>query len=392
MTTNKLKGKLTKERLQELYWEQGLSCRQIGEMFGTSDHTVWNYLERYEIPRRSLSEAKKGIGKGHPCYCDRTGKHHTQETRAKMSKARRMDLPLTDQELEELYSVQRLTAVEIAKQLGVSYTPIIKRLRERGIPVRPAGPRQGNVPWNKGLSKETSVSLREMGKGERGMDNPNNRLYGRAGRELLAELYLGQQLAMGQIAERFGVTKTTVRNHLTAHGIPLRSRAEANALKDYSAMEGRGEKISARLKGTHSLKRSLAARRNWQNPAFAAKVFKALAVRPTKPEKELENLLDGYFPQFKYNGDLSLGVTLGGLVPDFVNVNGKKELIELFGDYWHSGNVVKNQARRTEVGRLQAYNSLGYRCLVIWEHEMKDISKVRQKLERFTSIVGGQHG
>lgn len=28
-------------------------------------------------------------------------------------------------------------------------------------------------------------------------------------------------------------------------------------------------------------------------------------------------------------------VGIGGLCPDFVNCNGKKVIIELFGDYWH---------------------------------------------------------
>jgi hypothetical protein len=95
--------------------------------------------------------------------------------------------------------------------------------------------------------------------------------------------------------------------------------------------------------------------------------------KPTKPEKQLTDILNRHFPDFKYNGDFGLGITIGGLIPDFVNTNGKKEVIEVFGDYWH--NQENLPWHRTELGRTMAYNSVGYKTLIIWEHDLKEKSE-----------------
>ena len=114
--------------------------------------------------------------------------------------------------------------------------------------------------------------------------------------------------------------------------------------------------------------------RSWLNLEVVAKRVGNANKHPNKPEQKLIDILGEYLPEFKYNGDFSLGISLGGLIPDFVNVNGKKELIELFGDYYHSPEVTNNDWRRSELGKIMIYNSLGWECLVIWEHELKNMT------------------
>lgn len=130
---------------------------------------------------------------------------------------------------------------------------------------------------------------------------------------------------------------------------------------------------------------STVMRERWQNPEYIARVIKAMGVRPTTPEKSVKHICDKYFPDFKYNGDYSLGVSLGGLVPDFININGKKQVIEVFGDYWHRERGDKPW-NYSELGRMMAYNSIGYRCLVVWEHELKQLSEeaIVSKIASFT--------
>jgi len=108
----------------------------------------------------------------------------------------------------------------------------------------------------------------------------------------------------------------------------------------------------------------------WQDPNNVLKMVKSWHLKPTKPELKLEIILFNYFPQYKYNGDGRLGIVLGGLIPDFVNTNGKKEVIEVFGNYWHRRENLK--WHQTELGRIMHYNSLGYRCLIIWEHQLDE--------------------
>lgn len=113
--------------------------------------------------------------------------------------------------------------------------------------------------------------------------------------------------------------------------------------------------------------------------------MKARNIKPTKPERQLETILNKHFPQYKYNGDGRLGVTLGGLTPDFVNIDGKKDLIEVFGDYYHSPEVTGGDWRRSELGKVMVYNSLGWRCLVIWQHDLKELTEeqVVNKIKSF---------
>jgi G:T-mismatch repair DNA endonuclease (very short patch repair protein) len=104
--------------------------------------------------------------------------------------------------------------------------------------------------------------------------------------------------------------------------------------------------------------------------------------RPNKPEQQLIDLLNTNFPsEWKYTGDGQ--VIMSGRNPDFVNINGKKLVIECFGDYWHS----KKHTGRDEADdirlREEAYASYGFKTLVVWQAELKDQEKVLERIAEF---------
>lgn len=130
-------------------------------------------------------------------------------------------------------------------------------------------------------------------------------------------------------------------------------------------------------------KRRKATKKMWEDPEYRDKVIvgviAALKKKPNQQEEHLDAILQEYFPgTYEYTGDGKL--VIGGMIPDFVNVNGRKDVIELFGDYWHT---IKDRWKDNELGKIMAYNSLGYRCLVIWEHELKDEQAVVAKVKQF---------
>lgn len=87
-----------------------------------------------------------------------------------------------------------------------------------------------------------------------------------------------------------------------------------------------------------------------------------------------EPYLDQLFPgDWKFVGDGQL--IIAGKCPDFVNVNGQKKIIELFGDYWHKGQNPK--------ARIAVFKPFGYKTLVVWEHELRNVGKLRRRLIRF---------
>jgi len=96
---------------------------------------------------------------------------------------------------------------------------------------------------------------------------------------------------------------------------------------------------------------------------------------PNKVEGKLISLLKENNLPFKYVGDGE--VWLGNRNPDFINANGKKQVIELLGTYWHPLFDGAN--------RIEHYKQYGFDCLAVWEDELKDEGRVLKKVERFVN-------
>ena len=80
-----------------------------------------------------------------------------------------------------------------------------------------------------------------------------------------------------------------------------------------------------------------------------------------------------YPNEWKYTGDFSFWIN--GKNPDFVNCNGQKKCIEVFGDYWHRNDNPQD--------RKDIFKEFGYDTLVIWERELKNYSELKFKIHRF---------
>ncbi len=120
------------------------------------------------------------------------------------------------------------------------------------------------------------------------------------------------------------------------------------------------------------------AEARWQDPKYRDRVVKAwwLAqeVKPNKVEICLFELLESAYPgEWTYVGDGQL--IIGGKCPDFTNINGKKQVIELYGDYWHRGEDPQV--------RIDLFRQYGFECLIIWEHELEQPEEVVNKVADF---------
>jgi len=124
----------------------------------------------------------------------------------------------------------------------------------------------------------------------------------------------------------------------------------------------------------HKRKISETLQERFKDPEYACKMGKAWNLKPNKPEKRILNLLNKMYPgEWKYTGDFSF--MINGKNPDFVNCNGQKKIIEMFGDYWHKGENPQD--------RIDTFNPFGYDTLIIWEHELKNIDQLKRKLGGF---------
>ncbi len=120
----------------------------------------------------------------------------------------------------------------------------------------------------------------------------------------------------------------------------------------------------------------------WKTKEYQINYSISRDVKPNKPEIKLQELLDKLFSnEYKYVGDFEFWI--GARNPDFMNINGQKKLIELFGDYWHSEKVTGILKEKHEQERKNHFKKYGFDTLVVWERELKNINKLRDKLLEF---------
>jgi hypothetical protein len=124
-------------------------------------------------------------------------------------------------------------------------------------------------------------------------------------------------------------------------------------------------------------------KKQWKDPEYVEIITKAVSKgcnnRPNKAEKKLNQLLQRIVPgEYAYNGNYECKLLLDNKFPDFVNVNGKKKVIELYGDYWHEGEDPQK--------RIDLFKQYGYGTLVIWEHELEHSHELVAKIMEFGDL------
>lgn len=121
-----------------------------------------------------------------------------------------------------------------------------------------------------------------------------------------------------------------------------------------------------------------AQRRRWADKEWREdtinKIFKASFRRPTSIEQKLIDLCELNKLPFKYVGSDSQ-TTVNGLKPDFINTIGLKQIIEVFGRFWHQPE--------DEFIKPLRYSEVGFKCLVIWEEEFDNMDELLNKVKEF---------
>lgn len=192
-------------------------------------------------------------------------------------------------------------------------------------------------------------------------------------RDWLYQKYWIEELTTYQIANIVRCNRQTVLNALFSFNIPIRTRSERQ----------RGGKRSEETKRKMS-----EAQKGEKNPNYGKhfseehkrKLREARKYQPThhtKPELIFEEICKKYKLPFKYTGNSDFWIE--NINPDFVECNGKKIAIEIFGDYWHSP-LLRWDMREdgTLHYRKKILKKYGWKLIVFWESDLK-----REEAEQF---------
>jgi very-short-patch-repair endonuclease len=146
--------------------------------------------------------------------------------------------------------------------------------------------------------------------------------------------------------------------------------------------KGKNKGINNSMYGKKRPEHSKNMKKLWDNDKFKRKrliqIIKSLQLKPNQAENILYKLLKQLFKN-KYKLNVRGKHIVAGKVPDFIDIK-NKQIIELFGDYWHNRPEVKQR----DIIRLKEYHKLGYSTLIVWEHELKNIDKLIIKILIFT--------
>ena len=230
------------------------------------------------------------------------------------------------------------------------------------------------------------------------------------GNELI-DLYTTQSMSILNIARMKGVGYKAVRNALLREGAVLRARNTAGLrqlsdetkekirmtkvgdknpnwkaksvtdhTKDLIRKIHTGRKHSTKTKRQMSRTRierklSVGNRNPMRREECVRKWIKSNNISPNKQELKLFGIIESIVPgKYAINtrGEVAI---IDGAIPDFVSTTADKDVIELFGDYWHKGE--------DERIRIKRFDVFGYRTIVVWEKELADVEKLKQKIIEF---------
>ena len=216
-------------------------------------------------------------------------------------------------------------------------------------------PAYGKPAWNKGLTKETDKRV-EKYSGERPSSRPD-----------IKERHLGKKWE-----EIWGIEKASEMKKKSSEKRKRKCVSGEIVVWNKGLTKETDERVALYGEKESKLKKG--------NSKYAIITLRNRGkggLRPNKLEKEIASILNTILPhEYKYvgNGDF----VVEGMIPDFVNINGKKKVIEANGSYWHE--------RSDEEIRIANFKKYGYDCLVIWDFELEDKRVVVNKILNFHGL------
>lgn len=256
----------------------------------------------------------------------------TKEIREKNRKAS-MEL----WEKEEYKNKQKENHADFSGEKNPFYGQNHSEIARQKIKDSKKGVMPGSAGWNKGLTKETDLRVQKIAQ---------------ANKEYWDSLSEGERKSTEEHKKNIGISLKGKKKSETHKNNMSKSRKGKKQPNISLAKKGKpsknkgkkNPKISeinketwanpeTRQKRIEGIKRAWAEpnkKQSWVSAANKANSFHKI----NKIESKLKDVLDSLFPnEYKYTGDAS--IIIEGKIPDFININGQKKIIELLA--WRGG-------------------------------------------------------
>lgn len=252
--------------------------------------------------------------------------------------------------------------------------------------------------YNSLLPQDKALLIEKQNRGKRGskkpeswkkqmsdrVSNKDNPMYGKPHtKETRVKMSIGQKLAYqtgkhqllskdkldrilslaakARIAKgTYAVISQSLKNHFKTHINPFKGKHHTKETKELLSNLIKN-KIINRIPPFDKVGFQNMTRKQLQE--INRRTIAKCCAHPNGFESKVMSLIDSACPsQYRFAGDASFRIA--NLYPDFVNINGKKKLIEAFGDYYHKGENPQN--------KIDKYAEFGFDCLVIWEKDLAE--------------------
>ena len=236
---------------------------------------------------------------------------------------------------------------------------------------------ENSVYFGKHITEETRCKLRLLNLGKK------------LSAETKRKISLGN---IGRVCSEETRKKIGLANSIALKGKHYSKRTKEHCLNLSKSLMGRKlseeskRKVSETKKSQHlhwsedhKKKLSVISKKLWNNLDYARRCTNIKENSPNQAEIKLQGLLNSLFPnEYKFVGDNK--IRIDSFCPDFVNCNGQKKIIELFGERWHS----TPESIKADKRRIETYSKYGYKTLIVWSQELyKNIINLKQILIEF---------
>lgn len=256
---------------------------------------------------------------------------------------------LNDKEwLFHKYWIEELSTYDIAKLLGCNAKSVWVALRRMGIKTR----RRGEF---------TKKGREKLSKARRGKKPTLGMRHTKEQKQKISEALTGRKVSeetrkkMAKAQEGKCLSEEHKQKLSEAH------KGQISWMKGKHHSEETKEKISKAKKNPSEETRA---------KLRDARKHQKIPTHHTKPELIYEEICKKDHLPFRYTGDGSFWI--GNINPDFVETNGKKIVVEIFGDYWHSPLLNwKLKEKGTLAYRKRILKEYGWKLIVFWETDLK---------------------